>query len=222
MSEPKPRILIAEDDADARTILTDAFVYWGYPLLAAVDGEEALRLAQEHPIDVALLDVVLRLDGLSGLELAQRLREINSHILIIMMTAYVSAQDSAKATKQGALYYLPKPFTPGFVRGLVDDKWAAYLRGCREQIGEICVDWRREAASVNGTAVPLTVLTDRECDMLAELSTGKSDQKIADALGLGVTSVRTHVRGIMRRLGFKNQTQAALFWQAYLRRRGNQ
>ena len=58
MSEPIPCILVADDDADARRILSDSLIKWGAEVLAATDGDEALRLAATQPIDVALLDVV--------------------------------------------------------------------------------------------------------------------------------------------------------------------
>lgn len=219
MSEPKPRILIVEDDADARSILATAFSHWGYPLLVATDGDEALRLATDCLIDVALLDVVM--PGLSGLELAECLRKIDPDILIMVMTAYSTAEDAVKAQECGVMRYLPKPCTPGLVRGVVDSAWSTYLIDCQEWLGDVCVDWRQQCVIVDGRPHLLRTLARRERDVLAELSAGKSDQAIADALELGVASVRTYMRGIMHKLGLKNRAQAALLGQACRRRKGN-
>ena len=75
MDQDKPRILIADDDPDARAILATSFEHWGYPLLVAADGDEALRLAARQPVDLALLDMVM--PGLSGLELTECLLKID-------------------------------------------------------------------------------------------------------------------------------------------------
>lgn len=138
MSEDKPRLLIVDDEAQDRNIMRDAFAFWDYPLLVAADGDKALQLAEEYPIDMALLDV--RMPGLSGMELAERLHWLDPNILIIMISAYTSAQDAVKATRYGAICYLPKPCPLSLMRDLVDDVWAAYLRGCQEQIGKVWVD----------------------------------------------------------------------------------
>ena len=54
-------------------------------------------------------------------------------------------------------------------------------------------------------------LTSREMDVLGHLATGLSNQEIADALGVSVTTVRTHVSSILRKLNLENRTQAALY-----------
>jgi len=213
MDESKPLILIAEDEIDERFILTESFAHLGYPVLAAADGDEALRLAQEHPVDVALVDV--RMPGLSGLELTRQLRQLNPQMLIAVMSAYSTAEDAMTARESGAVYYLPKPCRPSLVIRMVEEMWATYLHGCREQVGECVVDWHLEAVIVDGKLASLKLLTERERDVLDGLAAGKSDRQIATDLGVRLTSVRTHIRNVMRKFGFKNRTQAALFWRTY-------
>lgn len=215
MNECKPRILIAEDDVDQRTILRDTFTYLDYPVVVAADGEEALRLAQVHAVDVALLDV--RMPGLSGLELVERLSQINPDILIIMLSAYVSAQDAVEAARRGAIYYLPKPCPPSCVQALVEDIWASHLNSCREQIGEGWVDWRNQTILVGGKTYFLRALSQREKAILDELVQGKTDAQIAETLGISLPTVRTHLRHIMRKLGLSRE-HVLMLWNRYKRR----
>lgn len=215
MDESKPCILIAEDDIDQRIILRDTFMYGGYSVLVSADGEEALRLAQTHPVDVALLDV--RMPGLSGLELVERLNQINPDILIIMLSAYVSAQDAVEAARRGAIYYLPKPCPPSCVQTLVEDIWATHLSSCREQIGEIWVDWKKQTILVGGRVHSLRALSQREQAVLDELVQGKADAQIAETLGISLPTVRTHLQNIMRKLGL-NREHLLMVWDRYQKR----
>lgn len=218
MINPLPRLLIAEDDPEARTILATAFSHWGYPLLVAADGSEALRLVADCPVDLALLDMVM--PGLSGLELIECLCEIDPDVQIVVMTAYTSTQDAIEVRRRGAVHYLPKPCLPSQVRDAVDNAWADYMDTCWEQFGDTWVNWCCKIALVAGQAVSLETLTERECDVLAELSKGKGDRAVADALGLGVATVRTHLHDVMHRFGFPNRLQAGMFGRSYWQRNG--
>jgi len=213
----RPCILIAEDDAEAREILATAFAHWDYPLLAAADGQEALHLVAKRRVDVALLDMVM--PGLNGLELSECLRQIDPNIIMVMMTAYASAEDAIAARDCGVVYYLTKPCLPSLVRRIVDELWAAHWCRCREWVGGVCVDWWSETVIVNGCAVPFRALTKRERDVWVELGKGKSNREIASTLGLGETTIHTYMQRLMRKFGFKSRVQAALVWQAYRRRK---
>lgn len=101
------RILIADDDADTRSILVDYLTHCGYEAWGASDGEQALAVAQTHVVDVVLLDVVM--PGLSGMELIPRLRALLPDVVIILLTAYGTVPQAVEAMREGAFDYLEKP-----------------------------------------------------------------------------------------------------------------
>lgn len=102
-----PRVLIADDEADARRMLFDWLTYQGYEVVVAAGGEEALALAAKQPLDLALVDMVM--PGPSGMALAERLKELWPEMEVIIVTAFGSILDAAEAVRRGAFHYLPKP-----------------------------------------------------------------------------------------------------------------
>jgi len=104
------RILIVDDEAVVRDSLEQWFLKDGYATRTAKDAEDALRCLQEASFDLALLDI--RMPGMDGLELQRRMAEIDSNLLVIMITAYGSVETAVQALKQGAIDYVTKPVDP--------------------------------------------------------------------------------------------------------------
>lgn len=102
-------ILIADDNADNRTILEARLASKGYALVSACDGEEALARAREHKPDLILLDIMM--PKLSGYEVCQRLKsqESTRAIPILMVTALNETGDIEKAVSAGCDDFLTKP-----------------------------------------------------------------------------------------------------------------
>ena len=113
-------ILIAEDDADIRALVTFRLERAGYEVVAAEDGEEALALIAERKPDLALLDVMM--PKLDGLEVTRRIRadEATSRIPVILLTARVQDSDIARGLEAGANDYIKKPFSPQELRARVE------------------------------------------------------------------------------------------------------
>ena len=88
-----------------------------YNLLIASEGQRAVELAQEHKINVAILDI--RMTGMSGTEVLERLKAIQPSIEVIMLTAYETVETIRQALRLGACDYLNKPFDVATVRKAV-------------------------------------------------------------------------------------------------------
>jgi DNA-binding NtrC family response regulator len=112
-------ILIVDDDADICQTLTRALELEGYQVLAAGSGEEAIKIAQEKACRIAFIDV--KLPQIDGLETLLRLKEINPHLLTIMMTGFRNEVKDAldKAQAASAITCLYKPFDPAEAAALV-------------------------------------------------------------------------------------------------------
>lgn len=101
------RALIIDDDDVFRTQLCRALERRRWSVQQAADGDEAIRLAQESVPDLAIVD--LRLPGLGGLEIVERLRRISDATAIIVLTGYGSIATALSAVRLGADDFLTKP-----------------------------------------------------------------------------------------------------------------
>jgi AmiR/NasT family two-component response regulator len=103
------RIVVAEDEALIRLDLVEMLREEGYQVVGeAGDGEEAVRLVQEHRPDVVLLDV--KMPGLDGLSAAEQIGE-GRLAAVVMLTAFSQRELVERARDAGALAYVVKPFT---------------------------------------------------------------------------------------------------------------
>ena len=103
----KPTLLIVDDEEGPRQSLQVVFKD-DYQLLTAEDGPSAIRLAQAHRIDVAVLDI--RMAGMSGIEVLERLKFVDHTIEVVMLTAYETTETIRQALRLRACDYLNKPF----------------------------------------------------------------------------------------------------------------
>ena len=112
MADPKPHVLIVEDEAALVTMLRYNLESEGYRVSEAVDGEEAILLVIEEPPDLILLDWML--PSLSGVEVCRRIRRNESarDVPIIMLTARGEDSDRVRGLDSGADDYITKPFSP--------------------------------------------------------------------------------------------------------------
>ncbi len=105
-------VLLAEDDADVRHLLTFKLEQAGHEVRAFGDGSSALADAREHHPDLAVLDVLM--PGMTGLEVCGELRghPDTADMLIIILTASAQQDDVTAGFKAGANDYIVKPFSP--------------------------------------------------------------------------------------------------------------
>jgi DNA-binding NtrC family response regulator len=101
------RILIVDDEEAQRKQLAGFLEKQGFIVTTADSGEKALEISQGQYYEVALLD--LKMPGMSGLELLKKLKELNSEVQVIMMTAYGTVETAVEAMKHGAYHYVSKP-----------------------------------------------------------------------------------------------------------------
>lgn len=115
MSEPST-VLVVDDEIGPRESLR-AILKPEYKVLVATEGEQAVRLMGESPIDVVLLD--LRMPGVSGIRVLERIKEINPDVEVILITGYASYETVLEALRLHAFDYIPKPFNIPHLRDMV-------------------------------------------------------------------------------------------------------
>jgi two-component system, OmpR family, phosphate regulon response regulator PhoB len=105
-------VLLAEDDADIRLLVTLKLEQAGHEVRGFGDGASALADAREHPPDLAVLDVLM--PGMTGLEVCRELRKdpVTADVLVILLTARAQQPDITAGFAAGATDYIVKPFSP--------------------------------------------------------------------------------------------------------------
>jgi DNA-binding NtrC family response regulator len=110
-------ILVVDDEKIVRESLTRWFLEDGFFVGSAEDANEALRQLQAHRWDIILLDI--KMPGMDGMELQQRIREIDTSPTIIFITAHASVDTAVQALKLGAFDYVTKPVDPDYLSHLI-------------------------------------------------------------------------------------------------------
>jgi len=160
------RVLVVEDDADARWLAADALVEHGFEVSEAADGHEALEQFHSRQPDLVVLD--LGLPGIGGLDILKRLRA-TSDVSIIVLTGRGDRSDRVVGLELGADDYVVKPFDS---RELVARVNAVLRRGHGDRndkldFGDLVIDLKTRDVSHNGELVELT---SKEFDVLAFLA----------------------------------------------------
>jgi len=113
-----PRILVVDDELIMRESLARWLERDGYDVHTAASGEEALEKVGKTRFNILLLDI--KMEGISGLEVLERVKENDPDVAIVMITAYGSISTAIEAMKKGASDYLLKPFDPNEIGILIE------------------------------------------------------------------------------------------------------
>jgi len=102
------KILIVDDELSIVEVLKTLLSRDGHTISTASDGADALKLLKEQVFDLLITDI--RLPGMDGISLLKNARELQSHLAVIVMTAYAKVDNAVEAMKNGAFDYVTKPF----------------------------------------------------------------------------------------------------------------
>lgn len=203
MSMAALRLLIAEDHA----LVRDGLRAWvetqpDVDLVGeAADGPEAIALGLALTPDVALIDLLL--PGADGVEVCRALTAGSPSTRLVVLTSSEDEAPVLAAMKAGAMGYLSKSM--GAAELLLAVRQAA--------AGETVLSARAQAALARPlrTTKPAPVLSPRELEVLALLAEGLTNHDIGGRLGIGESTVKTHVSNVLGKLGLGDRTQAAIY-----------
>ncbi len=112
------KILIVDDQYGIRILLNEVLQKVGYETYQAANGVQALEIAKEHSPDLVLLD--MKIPGMDGIEILKRMKEYDSNIAVIIMTAYGELDMIQRAKDLGAITHFAKPFDIDDIRNAVN------------------------------------------------------------------------------------------------------
>jgi two-component system, NarL family, response regulator len=206
------KILLVEDDELFRLGLRVRLQQeTGLEIIAeAEDGETAIELVNQNPLDVVLLDVGL--PGIGGIETCKQIKQQNPHLPILVLTSHSQKSLIARLIEAGAQGYC--------LKGVVAEKLVLALRSVA-----VGASWWDETATkeirstfaydpaqpnLENSTKPSNPLTQREQEILSLLAAGKTNQEIALALYITPGTVRVHVHAILHKLGVGDRVQAVV------------
>jgi two-component system nitrogen regulation response regulator GlnG len=115
---PLTRILVADDEESMRWVLSKALKRKGFIVDLAIDGRQALSMIQDGSYDLAILDI--KMPGINGLDLLDKIREQKKDLLVVIMTAEASMKNAVEAMKRGAYDYITKPFDLDVIDAIIE------------------------------------------------------------------------------------------------------
>ncbi len=206
------KLLIVDDHALVRRGMSYV-VKEGFPD-AEVTEAESSAAALEHlrgggTVDLALVDV--RMPDFDGLELLRAMKAEWPDVPVIMLSTYENAPYVKRALADGAAGYLLKDATPEDLSQAINVALSGSGNVLSPRvIQNLFEDQESNAASSAHGRRNEYSLTQRENDILALLSEGRSNRDIAQRLFLSEKTVKAHLAAIFRKLGVTNRTQAAM------------
>lgn len=204
-------ILIADDEARIRRLVSDFLKREGHTVLEAGDGEEARKMIHEAQpkVDLAILDVMM--PGLDGFSLLRALRseEPTSQMPVMMLTARAEDNDQLLGLENGADDYVTKPFSPLVLVARVRNLLGRTNKrpGGSEVFGALEINEKRREVKINGESVELT---PKEYELLIYFKNNKgialSRENVLNSVWgydyFGeLRTVDTHVKKLRAKLG---------------------
>jgi two-component system nitrate/nitrite response regulator NarL len=186
----------------------------------AADGIEGFKRAKQHRPDVVLLD--LNMPGLSGIETLQLLQQDLPDTAVIMLTVSEDVDELTRALREGACGYLLKNMEADalatMIRRAAEGESVIADSMTQRLIAQMRTPVREEDTAPppsleprNSPASPASpALTPRERDIVRILSRGASNKDIARELDLAESTVKIHVRNVLRKLNLSSRVQIAI------------
>ena len=178
----------------------------------AADGIEGIKRAKQHRPDVVLLD--LNMPGLSGIETLQLLQQDLPDTAVIMLTVSEDVDELTRALREGACGYLLKNMEADALATMIRRaaKGESVIADSMTQrlIAQMRAPMRARDAAPPQSLEPSPELTPRERDIVRILARGASNKDIARELDLAESTVKIHVRNVLRKLNLSSRVQIAI------------
>lgn len=182
-------VLVVDDEANIREVLSVVLGRAGHTVLCAASGAEALSSFRDNSVDVCLLDV--RMPDMNGIEVLSKIKEIDPHVVVLIMTAHDTWETAVEAMRLGAFSYIRKPFDneklrAGIARALMQRRLSIGKAGHAKFVSEAIIGSTpqiEEVFSLIRSAAPTDIT------VLIEGESGTGKELVARALHYGSTRI---------------------------------
>jgi len=186
MNDRKPVVYIVDDDPSIRSLLTKLVQSIDVPVEVFASSQEFLSRARPEEPSCIILDV--RMPGLSGLDLQERLVQSGIDIPVIFITGFGNVPQSVRAMKAGAVDFLEKPFEN---QALLDAVNRALERS------RLALQHRSELREIRDR---IESLTPREYEVFVRIAAGLANKQVADKLAISEKTVKIHRARVMQKM----------------------
>ena len=200
MTSTSVKIYIVDDDEAIRDTLRWLLEAKGYAVEAYASAEQFLAAYRWDDPGCLVLDV--RMSGMSGLELYEKLTALNYCLPVIFVTGHGDVPMAVSAIKKGAVDFIEKPFN--------DQELVDLIQRCLA-LDALCRDRAHKSAAITTN---MAQLTPREREVMDLVVAGRHNKIIADSLGISIKTVEAHRAKVMEKMGAKSVAdlvQMALF-----------
>ena len=143
-------ILVVDDEKDMRDSCRRTLSKDGYQIETAENGDRGLQIIREVKPDLVLVD--LKMPGMNGMELLEKIGDFDPNIVSVVITGYPTKESAMEARKRNAYDFLPKPFTPDQLRIIVKRGLAQFIKEEKMEI-ELIDEKKTTAKLIDGRAV---------------------------------------------------------------------
>lgn len=208
----KTRVLIIDDHPLFRRGVSQLLeLNQGFELVGeAASGQEGIDLAKQLDPDLILLD--LNMKGMSGLETLSTMRDLEIDARIILITVSNAPEDLVAAIRAGSDGYILKDNDPDDILKLIDDAMHGQTAISPELTSLLATALREERVLEQRNHASLT---ERENAILKCLAAGKSNKLIARELDIMESTVKVHIRNLLKKLKFRSRVEAAVWAVAH-------
>ena len=195
----KAKVLVVDDQYIARSYFEmSVSMSTNYVLAGALStAEQAVRFCLEHPVDLVVMDVMMKY-GLDGLTCARTIKNNNPEIKIILVTSTAEYKWMEKAKAAGIEAFWFKEYAETPLIELMDQVMAGR---------RVYPDDPPNPAFGNAEKIDLT---DREQEILRELTMNRSNEEIAEKYGISPFTVKRHIQNILDKTGYENRLELAV------------
>jgi two-component system nitrate/nitrite response regulator NarL len=204
----KTRVLIIDDHPLFRRgvcqllALSPNFIVIG----EAASGQEGIEMAKLHDPDLILLD--LNMKGMNGLETLRTMRDLEIDARIILITVSDAPEDLIAAIRAGSDGYILKDNDPDDILKLIDSAMHGRNAISPELTSLLATALREESVVEQRSQASLT---ERETAILKCLAAGMSNKLIARELDIMESTVKVHIRNLLKKLKFRSRVEAAVW-----------
>jgi DNA-binding NarL/FixJ family response regulator len=190
--KPLTSLLLVEDEAIARDMLTRGLIRLGYQVTAVNDGSEAVPLLMKN-WDVIVTDLVM--PQMDGMTLLEHVNKLSPTSLRVVITSFADKDKVVAVLNKGSDYLLEKPFSVDRLAGILE----RLLADRKDNSHGVVQFFQRRLLGLS--------LTPRERDLVAGMLKGQSNKELASTYSLSEQTIKNTMSGIYSKLGVQSRTE---------------
>ncbi len=184
------KILVVDDERSMREFLEIMLTGEGYEVIIANDGEQACEILEKETFDLVITDI--RMKNINGIGVLKKAKDVNPGAIVVLISAFATAEIAVEAMKEGAYDYIPKPFKVNEIKKIIKDALESKARPREEDKGSKS---RRHFGSLIGESPQMR----KVYDLIERVSSTKTNILISGESGTGKELVAKAIHNLSER-----------------------